>query len=113
MGEPKGAARKGVVTAFRSNRFKSDQARHTTEDPTPERPGLRIYAPPIYRHHWDGARWSLRPGDTPTAAYACACGQTGTATGPRAVTALVAEYDTHKSECNREPAVRTEERAAA
>ncbi|MEU9444537.1 hypothetical protein AB0D42_27380 [Streptomyces sp. NPDC048304] len=111
VGEPKGAARKGVVTAFRSDRFRSDEARHGTEDPTPERPGLRIYAPPVYRHHWDGARWSTRPGDTPTAAYACPCGQTGTATGPRNVLALVSEYDAHKSGCTQ--ATTTQERRAA
>ncbi|PKW08729.1 hypothetical protein SAMN05428944_4142 [Streptomyces sp. 1222.5] len=112
-GEPTGAARKGVVTAFRSDRFQSAQARHTTEAPTPDRPGLRIYAPPVYRHHWDGARWSTRPGDTPTAAYACACGQTGTATGPRAVTALVGDYDYHRSTCTGTPVAPAEGRAAA
>ncbi|MYX95664.1 hypothetical protein GT045_12790 [Streptomyces sp. SID486] len=113
MGEPTGAARKGVVTALSSQRFKSDEARHGMADPTPGRPGLRIYAPPVYRHHWDGARWSTRTGDTPTAAYACPCGQTSTASGPRAVAALVAEYDAHKSACTGKPAAPTEERAAA
>ncbi|AGS71165.1 hypothetical protein [Streptomyces collinus] len=113
MGEPTGAARKGVVTALRSERFQTDEARHGTADPTPERPGIRIYAPPVYRHHWDGARWSTRPGDTPTAAYTCPCGQTSTATGPQAVTALVTEYDAHRSACTGMPAVSTEGRAAA
>ncbi|MEU6535821.1 hypothetical protein [Streptomyces sp. NPDC047000] len=113
MGEPKGAARKGVVTALRSDRFRSDQARHNTDDPTPQRPGIRIYAPPVYRHHWDGARWSTRPGDTPTAAYACGCGQTNTATGADAVTALAREYDAHKAACTGVPATRTERRNAA
>ncbi|MFJ9727988.1 hypothetical protein ACIRP3_35105 [Streptomyces sp. NPDC101209] len=75
VGAPKGAAREGVVTALRSNR-------HAPTDPCPERPGIRIFAPPVYRHHYDGARWSKRYGSTPTAAYACACGDTGTATGP-------------------------------
>ncbi|MFD0375788.1 hypothetical protein [Streptomyces sp. NPDC127112] len=53
----------------------------------------------MYRHHYDGARWSKRFADTPTAAYACRCGQTGTATGQRAVAALVAEYDQHRDLC--------------
>ncbi|MFB7459903.1 hypothetical protein [Streptomyces sp. NPDC056188] len=113
LGEPKGAARQGVVTALRSERFRSDEARHGAEAPTPERPGIRIYAPPVYRHHWDGARWSKRYGDTPTAAYACACGQTGTATGPRTVAALVSEYDAHKSGCTQASTTTQERRAAA
>ncbi|UXY20297.1 hypothetical protein N8I84_17420 [Streptomyces cynarae] len=112
MGEPKGAARKGVRTALRSDRFPADDARGT-EDPTPDRPGIRIYAPAVYRSHWDGARWSKRHGDTPTAAYACACGQTGTATGPRAVAALAYEYDAHKSACTGTPAPPLERRTAA
>ncbi|WP_141359930.1 hypothetical protein [Streptomyces sp. 6-11-2] len=113
MGEPKGAARQGVVTALRSEQFRSDEARHGAEDPTPERPGIRIYAPPVYRHHWDGARWSKHYGHTPTAAYACACGQTGTATGPRTVAALVSEYDAHKSGCTQAFTTTQERRAAA
>lgn len=113
VGEPKGAARQGVVTALRSNRFQSDEARHIAEDPTPDRPGIRIYAPPVYCHHWDSARWSTRPGDTPTAAYACACGQIGTATGPRTVAALISEYDTHKSGCTQASTTTQERRAAA
>jgi hypothetical protein len=113
VGEPTGAARKGVVTALRPDRFCSDEARHTAEDPTPERPGIRIYAPPLYRHHWDGARWSTRPGDTPTAAYACGCGQTNAATGADAVTALAREYAAHTSDCTGVPAARTERRNAA
>ncbi|MGW0625993.1 hypothetical protein [Streptomyces sp. NPDC002758] len=113
MGVPKVAARKGVVTALRSNRFRATDARHGTPDPTPERPGIRIYAPPLYRDHYDGARWSTRYGDTPRAAYACACGQSGTAVGQRAVAALVAEYDAHKSACTGAPAALPEGRAAA
>ncbi|MER6474464.1 hypothetical protein [Streptomyces collinus] len=113
VGEPKGAARKGVVTALRSEQFQTDEARQGTADPTPGRPGIRIYAPPVYRHHWDSARWSTRPGCTPTAAYTCPCGQTSTATGPRAVAALVAEYGAHRSACTGMPAVSTEGRAAA
>ncbi|MER6047551.1 hypothetical protein ABT168_08810 [Streptomyces sp. NPDC001793] len=82
-------------------------------DPTLARPGIRIYAPPVYRHHQDGARWSKRLGDTPTAAYACRCGRISTATGLRSVAALVAEYDAHKTTCTGTPAALTEGRAAA
>ncbi|MGW4491349.1 hypothetical protein [Streptomyces sp. NPDC004376] len=112
VGEPKGAARKGVVAALRSNRLNSTDAR-PSGDPTPERPGIRMYAPPVYRHHWDGARWSTRHDRTPTAAYACPCGQTGTAQGARSVAALVAEYDAHKSGCTGKPAAPRERRTAA
>ncbi|AYN43752.1 hypothetical protein D9753_19425 [Streptomyces dangxiongensis] len=113
MGEPKGAARKGVVTALpRSDRFPAGHARPGA-DPTPDRPGIRIFAPPVYRHHYDGARWSTRPGALPTAAYACHCGLTGTATGPDAVTALAAEYDAHRSACTGAPAATPEGKAAA
>ncbi|MBJ6639870.1 hypothetical protein H4K36_22045 [Streptomyces sp. DHE7-1] len=113
VGEPKGTARKGVVTALRPDRFQNDEARHSAEDPTAERPGIRIYAPPVYRHHWDGARWSTRPGDTPTAVYACTCGQTGAATGSRTVTGLIAEHDAHKSACPGAPTIPLERKAAA
>ncbi|GGS92418.1 hypothetical protein [Streptomyces violaceus] len=109
-GEPKSAARKGVITALhRSNR---SPARPGT-DPTPDTPGIRVFAPPVYRNHYDGARWSTRPGALPTAAYACACGQTGTATGLEAVAALVAEHDAHRSACTGAPAATPERRAAA
>ncbi|MER7960521.1 hypothetical protein [Streptomyces ardesiacus] len=94
-GEPKDAARKGVVTALFPNR---SQIRPGA-DPTQDAPGIRIFAPPVYRHHYDGARWSTRPGALPSAAYACRCGLTGTATGPEPVAALVAEYDAHRSAC--------------
>ncbi|MEU0028743.1 hypothetical protein [Streptomyces sp. NPDC006335] len=110
---PKVAARKGVPSALRSEKFRSDQARHSTPDPTPEQPGIRIYAPPVYRHHWDGARWSTRPGDTPNAVYACACGHAGTANGAPNVAALAAEYAAHKSACTGTPATLPERRAAA
>ncbi|MFB8771927.1 hypothetical protein [Streptomyces broussonetiae] len=72
-----------------------------------------MFAPPVYRHHYDGARWSKRYGNTPTAAYACPCGQTGTATGQHDVAALVAEYDAHKHACTGTPAPHTERRNAA
>lgn len=109
VGEPKGAARKGVVSALFPNR---SQIRPGV-DPTPNAPGIRIFAPPVYRHHYDGARWSTRHGALPTAAYACRCGQTGTATGPENVAALVAEYDAHKSTCPGTPAPPCEGRHAA
>ncbi|MFE7896497.1 hypothetical protein ACFU3E_02955 [Streptomyces sp. NPDC057424] len=110
MGEPKGAARQGVVTALgRSNRSPAWPG----ANPAPDQPGIRIFAPPVYRHHYDGARWSTRPGVLPTAAYACTCGLTGTATGPEAVAALVAEYETHKSACTGAPAAPAEGRNAA
>ncbi|MFF5255612.1 hypothetical protein ACFY4K_26715 [Streptomyces leeuwenhoekii] len=102
VGEPKGAARKGVVTALRPDRHPGTGLR-PGPDPVPDRPGIRIYAPPIYRDHYDGARWSTRHGATPTAAYACPCGQTGTARGHDAVAALVAEYDAHKHSCTGTP----------
>ncbi|MFF9406125.1 hypothetical protein ACF1B0_11410 [Streptomyces anandii] len=102
VGEPKGAARKGVVTALsRSNRFPAGV--RPGADTTPERPGIRIYAPPVYRDHWDGARWSKRHGDTPTAAYACPCGHTRSARGREAVAALVNDYAAHTAGCTRTP----------
>ncbi|MFF5647917.1 hypothetical protein ACFY8N_05615 [Streptomyces collinus] len=103
MGEPKGAARKGVRTS-------PEPQTGDPDNPTPERPGLRIYAPPVYRDHYDGARWSKRYGDTPTAAYACRCGQTDTATGARAVAVLLTKYDIHRDTC---PLRSTEEGRAA
>ncbi|WP_234441490.1 hypothetical protein [Streptomyces sp. WM6386] len=103
----------GALSAVRSGKFRSDEARHSTPDPTPDQPGIRIYAPPLYRHHWDGARWSKRQGDTPNAAYACACGQTGTATGAPNVAALASEYTVHRSACEQAPAALSERRHAA
>ncbi|GGX15958.1 hypothetical protein [Streptomyces chartreusis] len=112
VGEPKGAARKGVRTALRSKGFRTSDVRPSA-DPTPEQPGIRIYAPPVYRHHYDGARWSKRQGDTPNAAYACPCGQTGHARGQDSVAALVYEYAAHTSGCTGTPDASTEGRAAA
>ncbi|MFF4518164.1 hypothetical protein [Streptomyces mirabilis] len=96
-----------------SKRFPARDAGHDVNNPTPDQPGIRIYAPPVYRRPDDGARWSKRHGDTPTAAYACPCGQTGTATGPHGVAALVAEYDAHKAACTGTPATLPEGRTAA
>jgi hypothetical protein len=113
VGEPKGAARKGVVTALpRSNRFPA-QGAQPSADPTPDRPGIRIYAPPVYRHHYDGARWSKRHANTPTAAYTCPCGHTRTARGQDAVAALVTDYAAHTHFCTGTPAPGTERRNAA
>ncbi|MGV9624843.1 hypothetical protein [Streptomyces tendae] len=113
VGEPKGAARQGVVTALpRSNRFPARDVRPAA-DPTPDRPGIRVYAPPVYRHHYDGARWSTRHATTPTAAYACPCGETRTATGADAVAALVTEYAAHQHFCTGTPAASPEGRTAA
>ncbi|MBK3569369.1 hypothetical protein JHN47_37320 [Streptomyces sp. MBT62] len=92
VGEPKDAARKGVRTAVVPAPHIDDPS-----NPTPDRPGIRIYAPPVYRHHYDGARWSKRYSNTPTAAYACACGETATATGRDNVADLVADYAYHRA----------------
>ncbi|MFF5144230.1 hypothetical protein ACFY6U_31685 [Streptomyces sp. NPDC013157] len=109
VGEPKGAARKGVVAALRADPQPVDPA-----NPTPDRPGIRIYAPPVYRHPNDGARWSKRYGDTPRAAYACGCGLTDTATGAADVAALITDYEYHRAkECTGASASLTEGRAAA
>ncbi|WP_327183894.1 hypothetical protein [Streptomyces sp. NBC_01334] len=114
VGGPRGAARQGVISALqRPNPFPGTAARRGAEDPTPERPGIRIYAPPAYRDHNDGARWSKRTGDTPTGAYACPCGRAHTATGLRAVTALIADCDAHKAACTGAPASLPEGRTAA
>ncbi|BDH08420.1 hypothetical protein [Streptomyces seoulensis] len=107
VGDPEGAARRAPVLLLHHT------PRPTGDDPTPDRPGLRIYAPPLYRDHWDGARWSKRGADTPTAAYACHCGQTRTARGAHQVAALVAEYDAHKPNCTGTHAASPERRAAA
>ncbi|WP_203592423.1 MULTISPECIES: hypothetical protein [unclassified Streptomyces] len=111
VGEPKGAARKGVVTVLRSNRSPADGA-PPSADPTPQRPGIRVYAPPVYRHHKDGARWSTRHSGTPTAAYACPCGHTDRARGAEAVAELATEYAAHHSGCTGTPATQDWRNAA-
>ncbi|WP_435193215.1 hypothetical protein [Streptomyces sp. NRRL F-5630] len=113
MGEPKGAARQGVVIALRPDPRRHSQARHNPDDPTPDQPGIRISAPPVYRDHWDGARWSLRYGATPTAACACGCGHTDTAAGAREVARLVDHWELHRLKCTGTPASPEEGRAAA
>ncbi|GGU94456.1 hypothetical protein GCM10010260_31950 [Streptomyces filipinensis] len=109
----KSDGRQAVLSALRSGPHPTGHARPDGEDPTPDRPGIRIYAPPFYRHHYDGARWSKRYGDTPTAAYACPCGQTGTARGRDDVAALVTDYAAHKHFCTGTPVTHTERRNAA
>ncbi|WP_216869246.1 hypothetical protein [Streptomyces brasiliscabiei] len=111
VGEPEGAARKGVPIALRPKSQTDTVPLPDPDDPTPERPGIRIYAPPVYRSHYDGARWSKRLAATPTAAYACACGKTDTARGLRAVVALIDNYNFHRSRCPRH--TQQEGRAAA
>ncbi|GAA3866457.1 hypothetical protein [Streptomyces lannensis] len=108
VGEPKGAARKGVTSAFRPDPHPGDLG-----NPTPDKPGIRISAPPVYRHHWDGVRWSKRYSATPSAAYACRCGHTDTAHGQEDVADLVTDYAAHKHFCTGAPSKRTEGRAAA
>lgn len=112
VGARKGVA-EGVPTALpRPKRFPADRGHHSG-NPTPEQPGIRIYAPPLYRSHDDRARWWKQNGDTPNAAYACACGQTGTARGAANVAALAAEYADHKAACTGTPASQLERRAAS
>lgn len=89
LGDPKGVA-EGVPTS-------PDPQTTNPDNPTPQRPGIRIYAPPVYRHHYDGARWSKRYAHTPTAAYACRCGETATATGRDEVADLVFDYAYHRA----------------
>lgn len=108
-GARQGVARQGVPSALP----RSWEPVPPSEDPTPGAPGIRIYAPPVYRSHWDGARWSIRTSATPTAAYACRCGRTNRATGRAAVGELVAEYAGHKSTCTGNPAPQAERRNAA
>ncbi|MEU8944020.1 hypothetical protein [Streptomyces sp. NPDC048489] len=111
VGASKVVARQGVLSAVPSILRAADAPE--SADPTPERPGIRIYAAPVYRSHWDRARWSLRHADTPNAAYACACGLVRTAHGARAVAALAADYETHKQLCTTAPAPVAEGRHAA
>ncbi|MFF4442043.1 hypothetical protein [Streptomyces sp. NPDC001621] len=109
----KSDGRQAVLSALRSDPHPTDHLSRNPDDPTPDRPGICIYAAPVYRSHYDGARWSKRYGATPTAMYVCPCGQTGTARGQQAVAALVAEYEAHKDFCTGTPGPRTERRNAA
>ncbi|EPD91411.1 hypothetical protein HMPREF1486_04979 [Streptomyces sp. HPH0547] len=108
--------RQAVLSARRSDPHPTGQARrgkYASEDPTPEQPGIRIYAPPIYRSHDDRARWWLRCAEPPTAAYACRCGLTDSARGEHAVKALITDYETHKATCTGPHAAPSEGRTAA
>ncbi|MFJ8082024.1 hypothetical protein ACIQ6Y_15575 [Streptomyces sp. NPDC096205] len=109
----KSDGRQAVLSALHPATHPPGRPQPSPDDPTPQRPGIRIYAPPVYRHHYDGARWSKRYGDTPTAAYACGCGETRTARGQDDVADLVADYDAHRHFCTGTPAPRTERRIAA
>jgi hypothetical protein len=109
----KSDGRQAVLSALPSVQHSTGHPQPCPDDPTPERPGIRISAPPVYRHHYDGARWSTRYGVTPTAAYACPCGQTRTARGLDAVAALVTDYEAHKHACTGAHAPHTERRNAA
>ncbi|MFG2453224.1 hypothetical protein ACGFSG_27995 [Streptomyces sp. NPDC048512] len=111
VGASKGVVRQGVSSAVPSI-LRAAEAPESA-DPTPGRPGIRIYAAPIYRSHRDGARWSLRHAETPNAAYSCGCGLVRTARGARAVAALAADYETHKQLCTTAPAPVAEGRHAA
>ncbi|MFG2117829.1 hypothetical protein [Streptomyces sp. NPDC048710] len=109
----KSDGRQAVLSALCADPHPAAYGRAPSEDPTQDQPGIRIYAPPVYRHHYDGACWSTRYGATPTAAYACSCGQTGTATGQQAVADLVTEYEAHKHVCTGTPVLHPERRNAA
>lgn len=109
----KSDGRQAVLSALRPAPHSTSHPHHTADDPTPDRPGIRIFAPPVYRHHYDGARWSTRYSAPPTAAYACACGQTGAARGEQAVADLICAYEDHKAACTGTPAPHTERRVAA
>ncbi|MEV5782226.1 hypothetical protein AB0L42_14610 [Streptomyces sp. NPDC052287] len=113
VGAREGVAEGVPTVPVRSKGFLDARRNHSSEDPTPERPGMRIYAPPLYRAHDDRARWWKQHGDTPTAAYSCACGQTGTVRGAPNVAALAAEYADHKTTCAGAPASLPERRPAA
>lgn len=97
-GAPRSVGRKPVLTVVRTDP-RPPTLPGPSEDPTPDKPGIRIYAPPIYRDHTDGARWSMRHATTPTAAWACACGQMDTARGRNAVALLADQYSQHKRAC--------------
>jgi hypothetical protein len=73
--------------------------------PTPESPGLRIYAPsaderdpryPQSPSHLEVSNDVPRTlGDTPHAEYACRCGKTAKASGVAGVRAVVASWEEH------------------
>lgn len=76
VGEPTGAARKGVVTALRSDPQPTDGRRVVG--------WLHITAP---------------RGTVPTATSRCACGRDRSAAGHRRVLALITEHEAHRGTC--------------
>jgi hypothetical protein len=76
VGEPKGAARKGVRTALRSDPQQGD-GRYPVA-------WLTIWAP---------------YGATPTATSKCLCGRDRSAVGHRRVLALIADHADHRTAC--------------
>ncbi|WP_244501216.1 hypothetical protein [Streptomyces sp. TP-A0874] len=77
VGEPTGAARKGVRTALRSDPRRGD-GRHPVA-------WLRIVSPPR--------------GAVPTATSRCACGRDRSAVGKRRVLALITDHEAHRATC--------------
>jgi hypothetical protein len=67
-------------------------------EPTPARPGLRVFAPSHPRQPYAG--WSP---SIPTAAAACRCGKQATAAGADQVAALVAAWSAHVDACESRP----------
>ncbi|MEU3143882.1 hypothetical protein [Streptomyces sp. NPDC006999] len=76
VGEPKGAARQGVVTPLGSDP-RRDDGRYPVA-------WLRITAP---------------RGATPTATSKCACGRDRSAVGSKRVLALIADHTNHRDTC--------------
>ncbi|MFF2364906.1 hypothetical protein ACFVU0_19765 [Streptomyces sp. NPDC058122] len=83
--------------------------RKDNANPTPQSPGLRIYAPsaderapgypasPSHLELSNNVPQTL--GDTPSASYACHCGATDEASGVRGVQAVVKGWNDHGRAC--------------
>jgi hypothetical protein len=78
VGEPKGAARKGVRTAVGPDPHPGDDGRRAIAWLTISAPGH---------------------GAIPTATSRCACGRDRSAVGTRRVLALAADHDAHRATC--------------
>ncbi len=76
VGEPKGAARKGVPSVLRPNPRRGD-GRYPVA-------WLHIYAP---------------KGATPTATSRCECGRDRSAVGHKRVLALITDHEAHRTTC--------------
>jgi len=76
VGEPKGAARQGVITALRPDARRGD-GRYPVA-------WLHIRAP---------------KGATPTATSKCDCGRDRSAVGHKRVLALIADHEAHRTAC--------------